>query len=138
MTSTLPSPRQQAVLDVALHRHLGLTFESCGDGVACARFDVGPQHIGFGGLHAGVLYALSDAVAMLALLTRLEPEKHAVTHDLHVSVMRSAGPGDRVLLESSVARLGRSVAFIDVRCRVGGTVIATARVTKSVVSPKAP
>lgn len=138
MTSTSPNPRQQTVIDVALHRHLGLAFERCADGEASAGFEVGPQHVGFGTLHAGVLYALMDAVAMLALLTRLDPARHAVTHDLHVSVMRSAALGDRVVLEGRVARLGRSVAFVDVSARVGEVVIATARVTKSVVASRAP
>jgi uncharacterized protein (TIGR00369 family) len=137
MTTTVPSRRQQVLLDFALHRHLGLAFETSADGTASAGFVVGPQHVAFGGLHGGVLYALMDAVGMLALLTRLAPEHHAVTHDLHVSVMRGAALGDRVVLAAQVARLGRSLAFVDVAARVGETVIATARVTKSVVVPKA-
>lgn len=136
MTEIPPNPRQQAVLDVALHRHFGLEFGTCADGQASAGFVVGPQHIAFGGLHAGVLYALMDAVSMLALLTRLGPAQHAVTHDLHVSVMRGAAPGDKVMLEGRVARLGRSIAFVDAAARVGDNVIATARVTKSLVFPK--
>lgn len=136
-TPTPPSARQQMVLDVPLHRHLGLTFEACADGVASARFDVGPQHIGFGGLHGGVLYTLMDAVAMLALLTRLGPAQHAVTHDLHVSLMRSAAPGARVLLEGRIVRLGRTIAFIDVTARVDDSVIATGRLTKSLVVDRA-
>jgi len=136
MTAVPSNPRQQAILEVALHRHLGLEFEACADGQASASFVVGPQHAAFGGLHGGVLYALMDAVAMLALLTRLGAQQHAVTHDLHVSVMRGAAPGDRVVLEGRIARLGRSVAFVDVAASVCDTVIATARVTKSLVSPR--
>ena len=136
MTKTFPNPRQQTVLDVALHRHFGLEFDACAEGQARASFVVGPQHVAFGGLHGGVLYALMDAVSMLALLTRLEPAQHAVTHDLHVSVMRGAVSGDRVMLEGRVARLGRSLAFVDAAARVGETVVATARVTKSLVSHK--
>ncbi|GAA4410489.1 PaaI family thioesterase [Quisquiliibacterium transsilvanicum] len=136
MTTIQPSPRQQILLEFALHRHLGLAFEASADGKASAGFVVDLQHIAFGGLHGGVLYALMDAVAMLALLTRLAPDRHAVTHDLHVSVMRGAAFGDRVVLAAQVARLGRSLAFVDVAARVGETMIATARVTKSVVVPK--
>ena len=137
MTATPSNPRQQVILDVALHRHFGLEFEGCAEGQASASFVVGSRHVAFGGLHGGVLYALMDAVSMLALLTRLGPAQHAVTHDLHVSVMRGAAPGDRVVLEGRVARLGRSIAFVDAAARVGDTVIAAARVTKSPVAHKA-
>ncbi len=137
MPPTSPCPRQQQVLEVALHRHLGLGLRHCAPGQASASFEVGAQHLAFGGLHGGVLYALMDAVAMLALLTQLDPGRHAVTHDLHVSVMRSAAAGEQVVLDGRVVRLGRSLAFVDVAARVGDTTIATARITKSLVAARA-
>lgn len=137
MPSTSPNPRQQQVLDVALHRHLGLGFLHCAPGEASACFEVSAPHLAFGGLHGGVLYALMDAVGMLALLTQLDPARHAVTHDLHASMMRPAGPGERVVLRARVVRLGRSLAFVDVAAQVGETQIASARITKSIVAAKA-
>jgi acyl-coenzyme A thioesterase PaaI-like protein len=104
MTHSDLQSRLQAILDVPLNRHLGLVFEeateTAGGAVAHARFDVQAHHLAFGGLHGGVLYALMDAVSMLALLPALAPAQHAVTHDLHASMMCTAqahaaavGPG---------------------------------------------
>lgn len=138
MSSNEQAPRHQAILDVPLHRHLGLVYEDSADGVANAWFDVGPQLVAFGGLHGGVHYLLMDAVAMLALLPLLEPDQHAVTHDLHASVIRPVAPGARVRLCGRVVRRGRNLAFIDVTAQVDGEVVASARVTKSLTSHRAP
>ena len=123
--------RVRAILDVPLHRHLGLTFDGHEPGVAHAHFDAGAAHEAFGGIHGGVLYALLDAVCMLALLPTLPGGRHAVTHDLHVSMMRPVRPGALCRLEGRVARAGRTLAFIDGIARVDGQVVASARVTKS-------
>lgn len=129
-----PSVRSQAVLDVPLNSHLGLVFEGCTDGVAHAYFDVKPHHIGFGSVHAGALYALMDAVGMLALLPTLKASQHAVTHDLHVSVMRPVPADTRCRMTGAVVRQGRTLAFMEVTARVNDAVVATARVTKSLTS----
>lgn len=130
--------RCQAILDVPLNRHLGLFIEpeheETGDGMAHAAFDVMPHHLAFGGLHGGVLYALMDAVSMLALLPTLSPAQHAVTHDLHASMMRSVAPGARCRLSAQVIRQGRTLAFIEASARVDGAVVASARVTKSITA----
>lgn len=128
------SARNRAVLDVPLNAHLGLVFERCEGGVAHAYFDMKPHHLGFGSVHAGVLYALMDAVGMLALLPSLKASQHAVTHDLHVSVMRPVPAGARCRLTASVVRQGRTLAFMEVAARVDDAVVATARVTKSLTS----
>lgn len=129
-TSTLPD-RIQSILDVALNRHLGLVFDRHHEGVAHAHFDATAVHAAFGGIHGGALYALLDAVAMLALLPSLPPSRHAVTHDLHVSMMRPVAPGARCHLQGRVVRQGRTLAFLDATAEVDGQVIASARVTKS-------
>lgn len=126
--------RVRLILDVALNRHLGLVLERTDAGASRAWFDVGPPHIGVGTANAGVLYALMDSVAMLALVTQLPASRHAVTHDLHVSVIRPVPAGSRCRLAGEVVRLGRSIAFVDVTATVNGQVVATARVTKSLVA----
>ena len=139
MISSELQRRRQAILDVPLNRHLGLFIDQdhqeTGDGVAHACFDVMPHHLAFGGLHGGVLYALMDAVSMLALLPTLTPAQHAVTHDLHASMMRSVAPGARCRLSAQVIRQGRTLAFIEAKACVDGAVVASARVTKSITAP---
>ena len=130
------APRVQAILDVPLHRHLGLVFDGHENGAALAHFDVGPAHVALGGLHGGVLYALFDAVAMLALLPSLDASRHAVTHDLHVSMLSPVPAGARCRLEARVVRLGRSLAFLDAAAKLDDRLVATARVTKSLTGPR--
>lgn len=122
------------ILDVPLHRHLGLAFDGHADGQSHAHFDVGPQAEAFGGLHGGILYLLMDATAMLALLPSLTASQHAVTHDIHCSVMRPVSPGARVRLVGSVLRVGRTLAFVEATAMVDGKPVASARVTKSLTA----
>jgi acyl-coenzyme A thioesterase PaaI-like protein len=64
----------------------------------------------------------------------LEPGEHAVTIDLHVSIVRSVPPGARVALRAEVVRKRSSMAFL--RCEAqtvedaAGTV-AIATITKA-------
>ena len=71
---------------------------------------------------------------MVGLMSRLPADQHAVTHDIQVSVMRSAGPGDRVSFDSRITHLGRRLCFCEVVVQSGGKTLASARVTKSLVA----
>lgn len=137
MTAAEVAAKRDAVLDVPLNRFLGLAFDRAADGVAHAHFDVQAHHLGFGTVNSCVLYALMDTLGLIALLPSLDATEHAVTHDIHVSVMRPVQPGARCALQAAVAKRGRSLAFIDASARVGGVVVATARVTKSIVAHEA-
>ncbi|MNT61416.1 Thioesterase superfamily protein [compost metagenome] len=125
--------RIDAILEVPLNRYMGLIFDGGGDGTAQAHFDVGPEHLAFGGLHAGVLYSLMEATCLFSLLDSLDSSEHAVTHDLHASVMRPVPAGTRCELTAQVIRRGRMLAFIEAKAEVGGKVVAAVRVTKSIV-----
>ncbi len=129
--------RTRAILDVPLNRHLGLVFDGVDDGVARAHFVATPATLAFGGVHGGVLYALTDAVCMLALLPALDASQHAVTHDLYVSVMRPVPTGAVCCLSARVLRLGRTLAFLEATAEVEGRIVASGRVTKSIVAARA-
>lgn len=127
--------RLEAVRNLPLHRYLGVTRLAAEQGKGTLEFEVSEHTANPAGvLHGGVIYALCDVCAYAGLLSLLRPDQEAVTHDLHVSVMRSAQQGDRVVIESSPVRLGRRIGFFEVTATVGDTVIATARVTKSILS----
>lgn len=134
MTPTEAAARRQWILDVPLNRFIGLAVDAAEDGVARAHLDVQAHHLGFGSLNACVLYALMDSLSLIALLPSLDAAEHAVTHDLHVSMMRPVGPGARCELKAEVVKRGRALAFIEASARVDGAVVATARVTKSIVA----
>lgn len=136
MSSTQPLlPRQRAVLDIPLNRHLGIVFDGSVDGVAKSHFQSTPELATFDGqLHGGALSVLFEVAAFLALAPLLQETQHAVTHDLHVSLMRPVPTGARCDLEARVVRSGRTLAFIEVSAYVEGKQVASARITKSIIA----
>lgn len=128
-------PRQRAVLDIPLNRHLGIVFDGCVAGVAKSHFQSTPELATFDGqLHGGALSVLFEVAAFLALAPLLEDSQHAVTHDLHVSLMRPVPTGARCDLSAYVVRSGRTLAFIEVSAHVDGKQVASARITKSIIA----
>lgn len=134
MTDDHLAARLQPLIDQPLHRLLGLHEVESREGAGHLAIVVtalcsSPA----GGLHGGVVYLLSDVCAMVGLLSRLPADQHAVTHDIHVSVMRSAAMGDRVTFDSRITQLGRRLCFCEVVVQSGEKTLATARVTKSLI-----
>lgn len=121
-------------LDVPLHHFLGIELVRQEPGEAVARFLAGPNTMNYvGAMHGGVAYALLDVVCYLALAPMLRRGENAVTHDLHVSVLRPVSPDQEVELRGRVVRKGRSLVFCESQAWAAGKLTATARVTKSLV-----
>jgi uncharacterized protein (TIGR00369 family) len=135
----VPSPtvlaaRVQAVLDIPLHRFLGMELRDPAEPSAGIWFPVaGPAQNQAAMLHGGVVYTLLDVASFLALLPHLADDEHAVTHDLTVSLLRPVSAGKRVDVRGTVLRRGRAVSFMRAEATVEGEVVAAAQVTKSVV-----
>ncbi|MDP9429710.1 MAG: PaaI family thioesterase [Actinomycetota bacterium] len=126
--------RVQAVLDIPLHRFLGMQLRDPAEPSAGVWFPVdGPAQNQAELLHGGVVYTLMDMASFLALLPSLGDGEHAVTHDLTVSLLRPVAAGKRVDVTGAVLRRGRAVAFMRAEATVDGAVVAAAQVTKSVV-----
>ena len=85
-------------------------------------------------MHGGALYTLCDVCAYSALLSILDDNKEAVTHDIHVSVLSSSPAGATITFSAEVLKKGRSVCFIKVTALIDNKTIATATVTKSLIS----
>ncbi|SFF66852.1 PaaI family thioesterase [Blastococcus tunisiensis] len=126
--------RVRAVLDIPLHRFLGMQLRDPAEPAAGIWFPVAaPTQNQAAVLHGGVVYTLMDVASFLALLPSLSDEEHAVTHDLTVSLIRPVAADARVDITGSVLRRGRQVAFMRAEATVDGQVVAAAQVTKSVV-----
>jgi uncharacterized protein (TIGR00369 family) len=126
--------RVRAVLDIPLHRFVGVELLEPADPPAGLWFPVGlsaQNQVRL--LHGGVVTALLDVAAYLALLPHLAPAEHAVTHDQAVSLLRPVSADRRVEVRGTVLRRGRAVAFLRADATVDGTLVATASVTKTVV-----
>lgn len=126
------------VINHPLHRHLGITAieSTAGCGALSVIVDEAVLNPA-GSLHGGVLYLLADVCAYAGLLSRLADDREAVTHDIHVSVMRSVALGSKLNVASKVERMGRRLCFIAVTVDVDGELVATARVTKSLIVTQA-
>jgi uncharacterized protein (TIGR00369 family) len=126
--------RVQAVLDIPLHRHLGMQLRDPADPPAGIWFPVDAAAQNQAALlHGGVVYTFLDVAAFLALLPSLGAREHAVTHDLTASLLRPVPAGARVDVTGSVLRRGRAVAFLRSEATVDGVLVASAQVTKSIV-----
>jgi uncharacterized protein (TIGR00369 family) len=126
--------RVQAVLDIPLHRFLGMQLRDPAEPSAGIWFPVDrPAQNQAEVLHGGVVYTLLDVASFLALLPHLGEDEHAVTHDLSVSLLRPVAAGARVDVTGTVLRRGRAVAFMRAEATVEGVVVAAAQVTKSIV-----
>ncbi len=122
------------ISQIPLHQFLGVRDLTSSDGIAHLNIDVNAQTANPAGmLHGGVAYALCDVVGYAALLSVLPEGMQAVTHDIQVSVMRAASLGDVVTFQGRVLKQGARIAFLDAEARVNGEVIASARVTKSLL-----
>lgn len=91
-----------------------------------------------GTLHGGILYALMDVAAFMALLSVIPEGLHGVTADIQVSVLRAARAGDRVQVRGRVDRIGRTLANMRTEAFLatagGERLVATATVVKSLIA----
>jgi uncharacterized protein (TIGR00369 family) len=126
--------RVKAVLDIPLHRFLGMELRDPADPSAGVWFPVAaPAQNQAALLHAGVVYTFLDVASFLALIPLLSDAEHAVTHDVSVSLLRPVAAGKRVDITGTVLRRGRAVAFMRAEATVDGEIVAAGQVTKSVV-----
>jgi uncharacterized protein (TIGR00369 family) len=130
----LLTERVRGVLDVPLHRFLGLELidrDHPERGVTVQVDAPAVNNVDL--LHGGVVTALLDVASYLALLPHLAADEAAVTHDASASLMKGAGRGARLEVSGRVVRRGRTLAFVRAEATVDGDVIAAGQVTKSIL-----
>jgi uncharacterized protein (TIGR00369 family) len=126
--------RVEGVLDIALHRFLGVSLLDPADPARGICFPVEEAALNNAGvLHGGIVTALLDVACYLALLHDLTPDENAVTHDVTASLMRPVPRGARVQVRGSVVRRGRSIVFLRAEATVDGAVVAAGQVTKTLI-----
>jgi uncharacterized protein (TIGR00369 family) len=135
VSESAKAARVQAVLDIPLHRFLGVRLLDPADPAAGISFPVAEAAQNQAAvLHGGVVTALLDVASYLALLPHLDDAEHAVTHDLTVSLLRPVSADEQVAVVGGVLRRGRAVAFLRAEATVNGRIVAAAQVTKSIVA----
>lgn len=117
-----------------LHRYMGVQTIEAADGVSSIALTISEHAVNArGAFHGGVAYTLCDMACYAALLSELAEGENAATHDIHVSLLRAASLGDRVVVSGKVIKRGRSVAFMEAAIHCEGELIARATVTKSIL-----
>ncbi len=128
------------VLAQPLHAAAGLRLLSAADGRAEIAYEVNDMTANIQGmLHGGIMAVMHDVGVFLAVSTLLPPEKHAVTCDTSLSILRPANRGETIIVRATVDRLGRTLAFMRsetyARDAAGKErLIATGSLTKAVTS----
>jgi|SRR5690242_9744700 uncharacterized protein (TIGR00369 family) len=113
---------------------IGLSFDDYGDGWSAAAWTPTTMACNpFGIVHGGVYGVVLDAAMNFALNAALERGDRASTLQLDYSLPRGAKEGDELRVRGEVARLTKSVAFVEAWVRDGDEqVLAHATATFSV------
>ncbi|MDI1300584.1 MAG: PaaI family thioesterase [bacterium] len=131
----------QRILLHPLHAASALAIQKSAEGKSEITFAVN-DFTGnvIGTLHGGILYAMVDVAAFMALLSVIPDGLHGVTADIQVSVLRAAKVGDTVSVRGRVDRVGRTLANMRAEAFLltpeGERLIATGTVVKALI--KAP
>lgn len=131
-------PWQQEILHSVenhpLHRMMGVEKIDSANGSASIAITVGENAVNArGAFHGGIAYTICDMACYAALLGVLAEGENAATHDIHVSLMRAAKRGDRIVTSGKVIKRGRNLAFMEAEMHCGDQLIARATVTKSIL-----
>ncbi len=130
--------RVEGVLDIALHRFLGVALLDPSEPAQGISFPVEEVALNNAAvLHGGIVTALLDVACYLALLPELRGDENAVTHDVTASLIRAVPRGAQVQVRGSVVRRGRSIAFLRAEATVDGMVVAAGQVTKTLIGTTA-
>ncbi|HET8704728.1 MAG TPA: PaaI family thioesterase [Pseudomonadales bacterium] len=136
-TGILESVREK-ILSQPFHQACEFAIVSAENGHSHTQFKVNPFTGNIvGALHGGIMYAMLDVTAFVALATRLRQGQHAVSVDVHYAVLNGALPGETVEMEAQVDRNGSTLGFMRVEAYVRESdgnkrLIGTGHVTKAV------
>ncbi|HYI00986.1 PaaI family thioesterase [Hyalangium sp.] len=111
----------------------GMELLEASGGKARVRLPVGEAVQNLNGvLHGGAVATLVDVVGTLAIMSADRDHRPGVSTDLNVSWLAPAPGGSTVLVEASVLKSGRTLAFVqvDIRRENDGVMVAQGRMTK--------
>lgn len=105
---------------------VGFSVDAQTPGRSVLSLDVVPQHLNpHQVVHGAVLYALADTGMGAALYTTLAPGESCATIEVKISYFRPVRSG-RLVCETEIVHRGRTLANLDSRLLVDGTLVARA------------
>ena len=100
---------------VPMAEDIGFTVDEAGEGFARTRLVFSERLVRPGGTLSGpVQMALADASMYAAVMASIGQVEMAVTSNLSINFLEKPAPGD-LLADATVLRLGRRIAFCEVR-----------------------
>ena len=128
------SRRLKHVEKLPFHRFLEISITRAEPGVGEVILHPSEKTINAGGVvHGGIIYSLLDAAAFLAMLPVIGDHQLGVTHDIHASVLNAAPVDKPLVFKGFLRKLGKRLAFCDSEAWSGDSLVATGRVTKSII-----
>ena len=123
-----------SIFEVPLMKAIGARFAGFHAGLARVALSVDQRSLNANAVvHGGVLYALLDMAAYLAVVPSLKPGQTAVTHNINASVFGALALGAELLFEGRIVHMGRTLAVVASTARAADRQIATATVCKSII-----
>ena len=119
---------------VPLNRFMGLELIAVADGTSQAYFHTTEEVQTSSGTVNGCSYHIAlEIAAGAAAISTLPAGRKAMTTDFFASVLRAAPINARIDVTAKVIKSGRSLVFVECEATCNNKIMATARVTKSVV-----
>ena len=113
---------------------VGIELRSIEEGRASVRVPC-PPDLEVGGLfNGGVLSGLLEVPSYLALLTSIEEGEIPVTNDLFVQHLRGVPADAEIVLEGTLLKRSRNMAWTEARALADGKLTTLARITKTLLS----
>lgn len=113
--------------------YIGVELEEMREGYARISLVLEPHHTNPNGvMHGGVITTMMDSAMGAALSSLRGPEAGRSPHatvEMNASFLAGARPGDKIVVEGRVLRLGKSIAFGEAEARRGDELIAKGRLT---------
>jgi uncharacterized protein (TIGR00369 family) len=127
---------REAMATSAFHTWMGMRVVDVQAGTVDLVLDVADHHVNLQGfVHGGVLAALADTAAGLAVRSIVEPGSRHVTVNLDMQYLRAVRSG-ALRAKGAVTKAGTRIAFAEASVTdAGGTVLARANVTVAVSAP---
>lgn len=120
--------------DLPFHRFLEMSITRAEPGIGELVLRPSGKTINAGGVvHGGIIYSLLDAAGYLAMMPVLRDHQNGVTHDMHASVLNAAPVDQPLVFKGFLRKLGKRLAFCDSEAWSGDSLVATGRVTKSII-----
>jgi uncharacterized protein (TIGR00369 family) len=127
--------RSEAAIGTPLLRFLGAELVDEGDPASGISLLAGEQSVNaVDYLHGGAISTVLDVAAYLSLLPDLGDDEEAITHNLFVSYLAAVKGSAQLTATATVVRRSRRLAFVTAELRDRTRLVATAQVTKSIVT----